>query len=582
MDSEWFAPTALSSDMGRAALAFPWETTPLGPISSWGESLRQTARMCFSTRFPVMFVWGPELTMIYNDGYREMLGTQKRLTALGAPAREVWAEIWDEIGPWFEEVLTTRVPTWVVDAPLLINRSGFDEETYFTFSYSPLVDDDGAVVGVLDISTETTSQVVDRRRLSTVDTLHVAMQEHRGSIDELAGAVAVFLGGSADLSGCAVYLSEPGGPRLAATSDVAFLEQLPEGLVEKTLESGRPTVYERTFLAPLNHGGTTRTTGVLVLEAQPGRPFDASQRSFMMLTASAVGAAVRAADWQRTQIDYLRAHAELNEVRATRAREGSIALQHSLLTPPPAPDHLQIVVRYQPAGDDLEIGGDWYDAFLTKDGATTVVVGDVTGHDHQAAATMAQLRGVVRTVGYITAERPARVLEESDRAVLGLGLGTGATATAVVARIEKDERAERRGTRTLRWSNAGHPYPVVLRADGSVELLERRNDVLLGLLPDVERHDHSAELRDHDTLFLYTDGLVERRGVLLSESLALLTRTLEGQQNLTLDELADHVLATLAPGAESDDVALVLVRAFPEDEPRPAEAGPNRVPRPFR
>jgi len=135
----------------------------------------------------------------------------------------------------------------------------------------------------------------------------------------------------------------------------------------------------------------------------------------------------------------------------------------------------------------------------------------------------------------------------------------------VVARIEQSEADRARGVRTLRWSNAGHPYPVLLRTDGTVELLHRPNDVLVGLLPTADRHDHEVELRDGDTLFLYTDGLVERRGVLLSTSIDLLTRTLAGRQGLSVDDLADHVLATLAPGAEADDVALVLVRAMPQD-----------------
>ncbi len=560
MDSEWFAPTALSSDMGAATLAFPWEQTPLGPISTWDESLRQTARMCFSTRFPVMFAWGPELTMIYNDGYREMLGTQKRLWALGAPAHEVWAEVWDDIGPLFDEVLTTRRPTWSVDTPLLMNRSGFDEETYFTFSYSPLIDDTGEVAGVLDIATETTSQVVDRRRLSTVDDLHVALQEHRGSSEDLARTVVDLLGGTADVEACAVYLPSPSGIRLAATSDDALLADLPAGLVDRVRTSGRPVVHERTFVGPLEADGETTPGGVLVMSARPHRPFDASHRSFMMLTTSAVASAVRASEWQRAQIDYLRAHAELNEIRAQQAREGSIELQHSLLTPPPTPRDLEVVVRYQPAGDDLEIGGDWYDAFVTKDGATTVVVGDVTGHDHRAAATQAQLRGIARTIGSVTGGRPPAVLEETDQAVLGLALGSSATATAVVARIEQSEDDRARGVRTLRWSNAGHPYPVLLRADGTVELLHRPNDVLVGLLPTVERHDHEVELCDGDTLFLYTDGLVERRGEMLLDGLGRLTETLASSCGVGFADLPAALDHDLVGDDHADDTAVLLIR----------------------
>lgn len=575
MDSQWFAKTAASSEMGTAVLAFPWETTPLGPISTWDESLRQVARTCFSTRFPVMITWGPELTMIYNDSYRELLGTKKRLTALGKPVREVWSEVWDEIGPQFDLVMSTKSPTWTVDAPLTVNRSGYEEEAYFTYSYSPLVDDAGRVVGVLDIATETTDRVVSNRRLTAIALLHLELQEHQGSRTSLMDLAVATLSDSADIGRCAVYLPSSTGLELVASSDPALPDELDATLVDQVCHSGQAVVDGRFFFAPLVSNDVTATVGVLVVEAALHHPFDDAHRSFMTLVAASVGAALSSAENQQAQLDYVRAHAELAEMREGRVREASITLQQSLLTPPPEPDHLQIVVRYQPAGDDLEIGGDWYDSFLTRDGATTIVVGDVTGHDHTAAAMMGQLRGLIRTTAYITGGTPAAVLTEADDAIVGLGLGAGATATAIVARIEQPAADRLTGTRTVRWSNAGHPYPVVIRANGEVEVLNRGNDLLLGVVPTASRRDHTVELENNDTLFLYTDGLIERRGMSNAASLTLLTQTLRGCHELTLDEVSDHVLSVLTPGEEADDVALVLLRTFPEDRPRPAEAGPE-------
>lgn len=577
MDSEWFAPTATSSEMGVAALRFPWETTPLGPIAEWDDALRQAARLCFSTRFPVLITWGPELTMIYNDAYREFLGTEKRFGALGAPVSEVWAEAWHVLEDLFGEVIRTGVPTWMTDMPLVVNRSGYEEETYFTYSYSPLADSAGRIMGVLDIATETTEQVVSRRRLETVDALHLQMQGH-DDVEGLLGAVADALAGGPDIDGCAAYLVRGDERVLVASGPTNPAEQLDPEVVEQVCRDGLMAVDGRVYVLPLTGVDDDVPDGVLVLEAGSLRPPDDATRSFMLLLASTVNAAIGAVTSHRAQLDVLRAQAELNELKAQRVREASITLQQSVLTPPPEANHLHTVVRYQPADEDLQIGGDWYDAFLTKDGATTVVVGDVTGHDLRAAAMMGQLRGLVRAGAYITGGTPAEVLRDVDDAIMGLNLGVDATATVVLARIEQVAAQRPSGGRTVRWSNAGHPYPLIIRASGEVEVLDPGNDLLLGVVRDAPRRDHCVELEGNDTLFLYTDGLLERRGVPMSESIATLVDALHGGHERTLDELSDHVLRTLAPGAGADDVALVLLRAFPEDEPRPAEAGPATVP----
>jgi PAS domain S-box-containing protein len=253
------------------------------------------------------------------------------------------------------------------------------------------------------------------------------------------------------------------------------------------------------------------------------------------------------------------------------------ALQHSMLTAPPEPDHCEIVVRYVPAAAGAEIGGDWYDAFLEAGGATVLAIGDVVGHDSRAAADMGQLRGLLRGISYAGGAPPAQVLTQLDAAIRGLALDT--MATALVARLEQD-RADLRADRTrLRWSSAGHPPPVVIDPDGSVRVLDgEAADLLLGVEPSAPRADRVADLPAGSTLLLYTDGLVERRDRDLDTGTAALVAVLRECAGLPLGELCDRVLERLFLPDAQDDVALLAVRLHPQGEPRPAEAGPQRLP----
>jgi PAS domain S-box-containing protein len=264
------------------------------------------------------------------------------------------------------------------------------------------------------------------------------------------------------------------------------------------------------------------------------------------------------------------------EQQAAEQRALSDRLQQALLTPPPEPDHLHVVVRYQPAAHQAQVGGDWYDAFLQPDGATMLVIGDVVGHDSSAAAAMGQLRGLLRALAYDNDESLEATLTRVEHAARGLAVET--MATAVLARIERRPDVPVTGTRTLRWSSAGHLPPVLLSADGSSTLLETPVDLMLGVDPDARRSSHELELPDNSTLLLFTDGLVERRGGDLDEGVARLRAALTDLGERPLDELCDTLLERLVPGHGDDDVALLAVRAYPEDRPRPPEAGPNVLP----
>src|SRR3954463_5087492 len=155
-----------------------------------------------------------------------------------------------------------------------------------------------------------------------------------------------------------------------------------------------------------------------------------------------------------------------NPLRAAAQSGGAERLQRSLLSPPVQPDNLELAVRYRPAVQDVSIGGDWYDAFLQPDGATVLVIGDVMGHDLEAAAVMGQLKTLVRAIAYDRQDAPADVMRRVDLAVVGLDVAT--PATALGARIELTEDDEAAGLRRLRWASAGHPMPMLLHADGAV------------------------------------------------------------------------------------------------------------------
>ena len=258
-----------------------------------------------------------------------------------------------------------------------------------------------------------------------------------------------------------------------------------------------------------------------------------------------------------------RAGLVLGNARLYRQQRGlAEGFQRSLLTEPPQSDAVQIVVRYVPAAQAAEVGGDWYDAFCRPDGAMTLVIGDVVGHDTQAAAAMGQIRSTVRTVGAESDDGPADLLRRVDR-VLNT-LQTGILATSIVAQLETTSDGRTAGVTRLRWSNAGHPPPAMITAKGRVQLLTAAHtDLLLGVDHDAPRRESLVTLDPDAVLLLYTDGLVERRDQDLDDGLDRLQRTLTDLAGLDLDDLCDELLTRMVPAGPDDDIALLAVRLSP-------------------
>lgn len=243
------------------------------------------------------------------------------------------------------------------------------------------------------------------------------------------------------------------------------------------------------------------------------------------------------------------------ERRVTALELGlSETLQRSLLPEPVQRQGLEVAVRYRPAAEQAQVGGDWYDSFLDPQGRLLLVVGDVTGHDQLSAAAMAQVRNLLRGVAWERDAGPAGVLAGVDRAVTGLRIGV--LASAVVARVEEDGAARR-----LRWSNAGHPPPVLLEPDGRPRLLETQPEALLGMSVGT-RSDHLEDLQPGSTVVIYSDGLVERPGAIIDEGFAWLTGFLEGRQGDSAEAIGEALLVALRPDV-ADDVVVLVLRVTP-------------------
>ncbi len=292
-------------------------------------------------------------------------------------------------------------------------------------------------------------------------------------------------------------------------------------------------------IVPLRARG--ETFGALVLMISAGRPAHTE-----MEIATAVEVARRAA----VAMDNARLYSRQLKVAET--------LQHSLLTPPPQPDGLEIAVRYVPAATHMHVGGDWYDAFTQPDGATLLVIGDVVGHNVDAAAAMGQIRSITRAIAYDRGGSPAQTLTRVDDVLAGLAIGS--LATAQLARVEQPPEQAARGLRTLRWSSAGHLPPIVLRAEGTVQLLDAPAERLLGTGAASSRSDHEALLYPGDTVVFYTDGVVEHGRSGIDDGLTRLTGVLAELVHLPLHELCDQMLTRIVAGRTDDDIAVLALR----------------------
>ncbi|MFB7461788.1 PP2C family protein-serine/threonine phosphatase [Streptomyces sp. NPDC056188] len=227
--------------------------------------------------------------------------------------------------------------------------------------------------------------------------------------------------------------------------------------------------------------------------------------------------------------------------------------QRRLLPVLPDLSPLLVEARYEPASELPHLGGDWYDALGLPDGAVLVVVGDVTGHDVEAAPLMGQIRNMLRALAFDRCGPPSLIVNRLDRALTAVD--EPPAATLVLARIERDPAAGY----VLSWTNAGHPPPLLITAEGTAQwLAPDAHGIPVGVQPGLPRPDHRHPLPPESTLLLFTDGLIERRDRDIDAGLRDLADHAAALASDPLDALCDALLGH--QDGYDDDVALLALR----------------------
>ncbi|MFI1371882.1 SpoIIE family protein phosphatase [Streptomyces longwoodensis] len=340
---------AADREIGRDLALVDWASTPLGPPEGWPQSLRTAVSILLSSRFPMWMAWGPELTFFCNAAYRRDTLGRKYPWALGRPASEVWAEIWGDIGPRIDRVLATGEATWDEALLLFLERSGYTEESYHTFSYSPLRDDDDTVVGMLCVVSEDTERVIGERRMATLRDLGSDPSVIRTEQEVLEFAGRQLARNDRDLPFTLTYLfREDGSSRLAGstglpeghplgvpvlrTEDADALWPAAElaggGTAVVDLEGGRftglPDLPEggwelpprQALVVPLLQQGNA-PYGFLVAGLNRYRALDDGYRGFVELTAGHLASGVGSARSYETQQQRAEELAELDRAKTT-------------------------------------------------------------------------------------------------------------------------------------------------------------------------------------------------------------------------------------------------------------------------
>ncbi|HEU4630815.1 MAG TPA: ATP-binding protein [Gemmatimonadaceae bacterium] len=336
------------NEMGELMRAHDWASSPVGPVESWPQSLRTALNILLDSRYPMYIAWGPEFVQFYNDGYRPILGATKHPAALGRSTRETFAEIWDFIGPMFEEVMRSGRPTYLEDQILPLDRNGYVEECYFTFCYSAVRTESGDVGGVFVTCSETTPRVIGERRLHTLRDLGATSTTAQDVRTAVARAAQVLDRNPTDVPFSLIYLVDDAGEaRLAVRTGIAAEHPAATptmalgaaanpawpvaggaaGLVLVDDLARRfgvipsrswPEPVTAAAVVPINRSAQHGTLdALLVVGLNPRRAFDDDYRAFVGLVAGQIGAAIAAARAYEEERQRAQALAELDRAKTT-------------------------------------------------------------------------------------------------------------------------------------------------------------------------------------------------------------------------------------------------------------------------
>jgi PAS domain S-box-containing protein len=240
-------------EVGARMRAMDWSATPLGPADDWPQSLRTLVNLMLTSSFPMFAVWGPELTFLYNDGYRPILGDKPE--ALGRPFAEVWADIWEDLSPLVVRALAGEA-TYHEDRLLVMQRHGYREETYFTFSYSPVRDETDRVAGMFCACTENTARVLAERRL----TFQLDLAERLRGLNDPVGVTAA----AAEAIGRHLGVARAGYGRIDPTGITVSVERdwSDAGMASLSGETRPLDSFGPAVMAELRAGYTLRVDDV--------------------------------------------------------------------------------------------------------------------------------------------------------------------------------------------------------------------------------------------------------------------------------------------------------------------------------
>jgi PAS domain S-box-containing protein len=326
-------------EMAELIQATDWSRTSLGPIETWPQSLRTTVSLCLASNFPINIIWGAEHNQIYNDGYRVVCG-DAHPRALGEPYTQTWASAWPVIGQPFETARGGRT-SFLENQRMFLFRNGYLEETFFTFSLSPIRDESGGIGGLFHPVTETTAAMLAERRTRLLRDLNAALGEARTSSEVFARAAEAFADHAFDLPFVLFYVLDADGQsyrlagRVGLEAETAAaplilardasgpwpvkalcerLDWIEIGAV-KTLLGGAPCgpydeVPDTALAFPVLTAGSDRPAALLIVGASPRLPLDQVYRDFLELLTAAVSAGLvnaRAYEEERRRAEALTA-----------------------------------------------------------------------------------------------------------------------------------------------------------------------------------------------------------------------------------------------------------------------------------
>ncbi len=334
--------------MGALIRQFDWANNQLGRPESWPQSLKTAVRIMLTSRQPIWIGWGERLIYLYNDAYKSIIGG-KHPWALGKPTEEVWREIWPEIGPMLRTAMGGVEGTYVEEQLLIMERHGYAEETYYTFSYSPIPDDDGAPGGIICANTDDTQRVIGERQVRLLRELAARTADARSWSEACQRGVAALATDSHDLTFALLYTMPPSdeNARLAASYGIdeghpaapatISRESMTPWPLSKALGTHEPIVIDdiasifqkaipkgawqtatrKAAVLAIPSSGDSGRSGVLVIGLNPFRLLDESYSGFLGLVAGQLAAAIANADAYEEERRRAEALAELDRAKTT-------------------------------------------------------------------------------------------------------------------------------------------------------------------------------------------------------------------------------------------------------------------------